>query len=260
MKRVSGCSAGKVTRTIGCKSGPRPPTPSPFRTWGCWRTLSIHYRVQAFNDTEPSAFSNQAAVTTSSLHPPSRLTATAVSSSGIDLSWQDNSINETGFRVQRQRDGWSDWVPVGTTTANATNFSDAGLLPGARYRYRVQAFNQSESSAFSNQAVATTRSVHPPRGLTARAISSSRIDLSWQDNNIHETGFRVQRRQDGASLWLPIGTTTANAHRPFWTWGCCFQAPAIATACRPSTRRNPPSSRTKLRQRPSPGRQPRIPG
>ena len=182
-----------------------------FSDVGLLADTLYHYRVQAFNDTEPSAFSNQAAVTTSSLHPPSSLTATAVSSSGIDLSWQDNSINETGFRVQRQRDGSSDWVPVGTAPANATNFSDAGLLPGTRYRYRVQAFNESESSAFSNQAVATTRSVHPPRGLTARAISSSRIDLSWQDNNIHETGFRVQRRQDGASLWLPIGTTAANA-------------------------------------------------
>ena len=182
-----------------------------FSDAGLLADTLYHYRVQAFNDTESSSFSNQAAVTTSSLHPPSSLTATAVSSSGIDLSWQDNSINETGFRVQRQRDGSSDWVPVGTTPANATNFSDAGLLPGARYRYRVQAFNQSESSAFSNQAVATTRSVHPPRGLTARVVSSSRIDLSWQDNNVSETGFRVQRRQAGSSLWLPIGTTAANA-------------------------------------------------
>ena len=182
-----------------------------FSDEGLLADTLYHYRVQAFNDTESSDFSNQAAVTTSSLHPPSRLTATAVSSSGIDLSWQDNSINETGFRVQRQRDGSSDWVPVGTGPANATNFSDAGLLPGTRYRYRVQAFNQSESSAFSKQAVATTRSVHPPGSLTATAVSSSRIDLSWQDNNIHETGFRVQRRQAGASLWLPIGTTGANA-------------------------------------------------
>ena len=169
------------------------------------------YRVQAFNDTRSSTFSNQVMVTTSSLHPPSGLTAIPVSSSRINLNWQDNSVSETGFKVQRQRDGLSDWAPVGTTAAAATLFSDTGLLPGTRYRYRVQAFNQSESSAFSNQAVATTRSVHPPRGLTARAISSSGIDLSWQDNNIHETGFRVQRRQDGASLWLPIGTTAANA-------------------------------------------------
>ena len=182
-----------------------------FSDTGLLADTLYHYRVQAFNDTESSAFSNQASVNTSALHPPSGLTATAVSSSGIDLRWQDNSINETGFTVQRQRDGSSDWVPVGTTAANATTFSDAGLLPGTRYRYRVQAFNDTESSAFSNQAVATTRSVYPPRDLTARAVSSSRIDLSWQDNNVNETGFRVQRRQAGSSLWLPIGTTTANA-------------------------------------------------
>ncbi len=182
-----------------------------FSDTGLLADTRYRYRVQAFNDTESSAYSNQAAVTTSSLHPPSHVTATAVSSSGIDLRWQDNSINETGFRVQRRRDGSSHWVAAGTTPANATKFSDARLLSGTRYRYRVQAFNQAESSAFSNPATATTLSVHTPGGLTARAVSSSRIDLRWQDNNSNETGFRVQRRQEGAWLWLTVGTTAANA-------------------------------------------------
>jgi len=191
--------------------GATPTNTTTFSDTGLLADTRYRYRVQAFNDTESSAYSNQAAVTTSSLHPPGNVTATAVSSSGIHLSWRDNSINETGFRVQRQRDGSSHWVAAGTTPANATHFSDAGLLSGTRYRYRVQAFNRTESSAFSNPATATTLSVHPPGDLTARAVSNSRIDLRWQDNNPNETGFRVQRRQDGASLWLTVVTTAANA-------------------------------------------------
>ena len=168
------------------------------------------YRVQAFNDTRSSTFSNQVMVTTSSLHPPSGLTAIPVSSSRINLNWQDNSVSETGFKVQRQRDGLSDWVQAGTTAANATAFSDVGLAAGTPYRYRVQAFNEAEASAFSNQAMAATSSLHPPSSLTARAVSNSRIDLSWRDNNIRETGFKVQRQQAGSSVWLPIGATGAN--------------------------------------------------
>ena len=34
--------------------------------------------------------------------PPTNLMATAVSRSGVDLSWRDNSGNEAGFRVQRR--------------------------------------------------------------------------------------------------------------------------------------------------------------
>ena len=94
--------------------------------------------------------------------PPTDLTATPVSSSRMDLTWQDNSGNETGFRVQRRLDGTADWVSIGTTAANVAVFSDDGLLPATAYRYRVQAFTDTASSAFSNEAVATTLAPLPP--------------------------------------------------------------------------------------------------
>ena len=91
------------------------------------------------------------------LQPPTDLSATAVSSSGIDLTWRDNSTNETGFLVQFRLGDSAEWLEVGTTVANATTFSSGGLSPGFAYRYRVRAFNDTESSAFSNEAVATTQ-------------------------------------------------------------------------------------------------------
>ncbi|HZU95999.1 MAG TPA: lectin-like protein, partial [Planctomycetota bacterium] len=36
-------------------------------------------------------------------NPPSSLVATAVIASEVDLSWTDNSTNETGFRIERRR-------------------------------------------------------------------------------------------------------------------------------------------------------------
>ena len=91
------------------------------------------------------------------LQPSTGLSATAVSSSRIDLHWRDNSANETGFKILRRRDGLPEWTEVGTTSANVASFSDGGSLsPGTTYRYRVRAFNTMEISAFSNEAVATT--------------------------------------------------------------------------------------------------------
>ena len=92
------------------------------------------------------------------LEPPANLTATAVSTSGIGLSWRDRSMNETGFRLQRRPTEGDEWTQVGTTAANATTFTSLGLFPDVTYRYRVQAFNESELSAFSNEAVAKTQS------------------------------------------------------------------------------------------------------
>ena len=98
----------------------------------------------------------------SSLPPPSRLTATPISSSRINLAWQDNSANETGFKVQRRQKGSGDWVEAGKTAANADDYSDMELLPATTYHYRVLAFNETVSSAFSNEAMATTRAALPP--------------------------------------------------------------------------------------------------
>ena len=93
---------------------------------------------------------------------PTRLTATAVSSSRIRLAWQDNSANETGFRVERRFGNRSDWVEIGTTAANVTTFTDTGLAPTTNYAYRVRAFVHTLASGFSNQARATTLEATPP--------------------------------------------------------------------------------------------------
>ena len=98
----------------------------------------------------------------SSLPPPSQLTSRAVSPSQIDLVWQDNSTNETGFEVERRQQGSVKWVEAGTTAANVTTFSDMDLLPATVYHHRVQAFNDTASSAFSNEAIGTTQAALPP--------------------------------------------------------------------------------------------------
>ncbi len=188
-----------------------------FSNTGLQPNTTYHYRVQAFNATESSAFSNQAMATTPAsitLQAPTGLTATAVSSSQIDLTWQDNSTNETGFQVQRRVASSTNWVQIATTATNATTFSNTGLQPNTTYHYRVQAFNATESSAFSNQAMATTPAsitLQAPTGLTATAVSSSQIDLTWQDNSTNETGFQVQRRVASSTNWVQIATTATNA-------------------------------------------------
>ena len=122
-------------------------------------------------------------LTRSSSHLPSptNLTATAVSTTQINLAWRDNSSNETGFRVQRRLEGTANWVQIGTTPANTTMFSDVRLVSGALYHYRVQAFNDTQSSAFSNEATGTTLVARPPtltRFTPTRGPVGTRVTLT----------------------------------------------------------------------------------
>jgi hypothetical protein len=87
---------------------------------------------------------------------PSGLTATAVSRNRIDLAWQDNSSNETGFQIERSRAGGA-FSLIATTGASATTYSNTtGLGPNKTYSYRLRAVNTAGSSAYSNTASATT--------------------------------------------------------------------------------------------------------
>ena len=87
---------------------------------------------------------------------PTALTATAISRSRIDLAWTDNASNETGFRIERARNGGA-FSLIATTAANGTGYSDtSGLQPNKSYSYRVLAFNAAGSSGWSNTASATT--------------------------------------------------------------------------------------------------------
>jgi hypothetical protein len=118
------------------------------------------FRVLAYNGAGDSASSNVASATTLQAPPaaPSNLTATAVSSTEIDLAWTDNSANETGFKIERSTNGTS-FTQIATVSANVGSYSNAGLTKNKTYYYRVRAYNAAGNSAYSNTASATT----PPR-------------------------------------------------------------------------------------------------
>jgi hypothetical protein len=93
---------------------------------------------------------------------PTNLAAYASSQSDIDLSWTDNSNNETGFSVERSIGSDANFIPLATTTQNVTVYSDTGLSPDTTYFYRVDAYDADGGSLYSNEASATTQSAPIP--------------------------------------------------------------------------------------------------
>lgn len=87
---------------------------------------------------------------------PSNLTATAVSSTQINLAWQDNSNNEDNFILERKKGATGTYSVIATLPANTTTYQDTGLSKNTTYYYRVKARNASGDSAYSNEASAKT--------------------------------------------------------------------------------------------------------
>jgi hypothetical protein len=86
---------------------------------------------------------------------PTNLTATALSSSQIRLTWSDNSNNEDYFDVERKT-GAGNFTSIAMPAANSTSFTDSGARPNTTYVYRVRARTQASASPYSNEASAKT--------------------------------------------------------------------------------------------------------
>jgi len=87
---------------------------------------------------------------------PTNLVATAVSGSQIDLAWDDNATDETGYRVERSPNGSTNWSQIATLGVDANSYSNTGLSDGTTYYYRTYAFHATGQSGYSNVADATT--------------------------------------------------------------------------------------------------------
>jgi hypothetical protein len=103
---------------------------------------------------------------------PTNLVARAVSPTEIDLTWQDNSTNELGFRVERSLNG-TTFTEIATPGPNVQSYNDQGLTPNTTYFYRVTAFNNMGNSAPSNVAAETT----PKPPFPVISVSPTSIDF-----------------------------------------------------------------------------------
>jgi hypothetical protein len=99
---------------------------------------------------------------------PSNAAAAPASSTGMTVTWTDNSNNESGFIVKRGTTAAGPFTATGTTIgANVTTYADTGLSPNTAYYYQVFAQNANGPSSASNVASGTTFPVYSANGLVA---------------------------------------------------------------------------------------------
>lgn len=87
---------------------------------------------------------------------PTNLLGMVVSTTQLNLSWTDNSTNETGFKIERKT-STGNYAVIATSATDITTFSDTGLSPGTTYIYRVYSNNSvGNSLSYSNELSITT--------------------------------------------------------------------------------------------------------
>jgi hypothetical protein len=193
--------------------------------WGC---LPSSCTVRAYN-ADHDAFAAKI-LDILPLTAPSGLTASAASSSQINLSWTDNSSDESDFRLERSLNGSSGWTQIHIAAANHPSYSNTGLSACTTYYYRVRAYRWYDElySAYSNTASAKTICPIPqsptlisPSGL----IADTHPPYSWNASN-YATAYRIGVYSVSSASYVILTDVSSSA----CSAGVCTYHPATVLA------------------------------
>src|SRR5438874_820423 len=139
---------------------------------------------------------------------PAGLTASAASSSRINLSWLAATDNVGVIRYSVYRDG------VQIASVPGTSYSNTGLSAGTTYSYTVAASDAARNASAQSSAVSATtkapldtQAPSIPTNLAASAITPTTLTLSWNaaTDNVAVAGYRVYL--NGTLLLSPSSTS-----------------------------------------------------
>src|SRR5260221_10929097 len=100
---------------------------------------------------------------------PLNLAATAAAFNQINLTWTDNSNNETGFKIYRSLTNAGPFVALTTVPSNTTSYQDLSANGSTRYFYRITAYSDFGESGLSTQVPpGLAYSYFEPASMTSR--------------------------------------------------------------------------------------------
>gem|GEM_PF-6647357 len=170
-----------------------------------------YYRLSAINSGLASTPSNIASAETNPPAPTS-LSASAASTSEIDLTWTAPSGTITGYKIERSTDGINWSTVVSDTSTATTTYSDTGLESNTLYTYRVSALGQGGASGTSSGTASATTIPSAPTVVNATAEAGMKVTVEWQapPGTGIITGYKIERSTDGTNWGTPtsLGTST----------------------------------------------------
>jgi len=147
------------------------------------------YRVAAVDQSDnQSTFATANATRPTGSSAPAAPSSLALSfNSGVRIAWNDNSNNETSFRLERQIVGQINWTRLSNVAANSEVYTDRNSAASTQYTYRVRASSSAGNSAWvrgnfttpaANSFTSRTVGSPAPAGNTTVVLANRNYDLA----------------------------------------------------------------------------------
>jgi hypothetical protein len=179
------------------------------------------YAVEAFN---ANGFKDSNVLSATTLQPPAPApptfnSATAVSSTEIDLAWSNNATNATSIHILRCN---GTCMPVSTDSiatlaANATSYNNTGLGAAQTFTYVVEAFNGGGGDSAPRTATTQSASQLPAAPvLKVGSPGKNSLTLTWTESTPPSvTGFDILRCTGSGCTPATVVTSVGSAARTY---------------------------------------------
>jgi len=134
---------------------------------------------------------------------PVGLSAEALSSSSIKISWQ-TVTNAVTYIIQRSASSTGPYIQVGNSSANT--YTDNDVSPSTVYYYNVFARNIIGDSNTSNYVTSQTPAIPIPSNVSATVQSSNSISITWNATT-EAKSYRIYRSTTATGTYTQIGTS-----------------------------------------------------
>jgi hypothetical protein len=143
---------------------------------------------------------------------PSNLVLKAQSANSVLISWDDNSIDELGFKIYR------DNTLIKTVPANIKSFIDSGLSANTKYTYTVKSTDDTiDEPTLSNVHISEILASNKNVKLDPDFYEfSDYIELrNYENRSIDISGYTIS---DNKNSWVIPSTTTIAANGYLLIW------------------------------------------
>lgn len=161
-----------------------------------------------FNRTKPAQWGSST--------PPTLLSASLISGPKIDLSWSDNSNNETGFIIERKNSYIGTYEPIATVNTNVISYSDTDISGLLMCYYRVKSYNAYGESSYSNDAyiiiAGNWSSAISAGGIHTIARKTNGTIWSWGNGQYGQLGLGDgSNRRTPSQIWTDTDWVSVSA-------------------------------------------------
>ncbi|MDX9854822.1 MAG: fibronectin type III domain-containing protein, partial [Tenuifilaceae bacterium] len=182
-------------------------TPFAYNATNAEGTLTL--RFTSSNYTTRSGF--KAAVTCVSIpNAPSNVNLVSATEHTIKIGWTDNSADETKFQILYATAIDGTYLLAGEVNPDVIEFEHTGLTSKTSYFYKVRAVNNDLTSAYSPVFETSTEGIAAPTLTSISSPAAQTITINWQDNDINETGFVIERSLEPSANFSQVGTVEAD--------------------------------------------------